>query len=274
MCSYLKTRKISHPHTIMAKPINVYIYGSSHFASHHHQFEARFRDEWYTIEQTSQRQRFAAIHFKAVGGAKLDLAITNYMKHHMDYCSNNGWAQVHIVCLGDNNLREAIDRNKVEGAISEIQNIGNLVNGLAEHAKNIRDCQLFVYTPLPSPKFRRYNDMWERAAHTMKTRASEARSGQCVVRNITKCFWRTITNARGTITGWQIRGDLFAPDGVHLSVKGAERLIEELCLTLKSVPRFGFEREDRREVVFVPRFDFDREDLREVISRVRANERR
>ena len=233
----------------MAKQVHVFMHGSSHFGNHHHDIQDRLREEWYKVEQTSQRQRFAAIHFDAVPGGKLGQPFSRQLKQQMNRCYDEGLAQVHIVCLGDNDLREAIDRDKVEGAYSAMQEIGHRVKALAEHANGIRDCYLVFLTPLPCPKYHRFSDMWERAAHSMKAKVAESRSATCIVRNITKCFWQTTTNARGSLTGWKIHAGLFSRDGVHLSVDGVKLIIAEIILALKIVPRFGFEREDLREII-------------------------
>ena len=233
----------------MAKQVHVFMHGSSHFGNHHHDIQDRLREEWYKVEQTSQRQRFAAIHFDAVAGGKLGQPFSRQLKQQMNRCYDEGLAQVHIVCLGDNNLREAIDADKARGADSEMQTIGHRVEQLADYAKAVRDCYLVIMTPLPSPKYHKYNDMWERTTFVMRSKLRPAHSATCVVRNITKCFWYPTSNVRGTLTGWQIPADLFSRDGVHLSVDGVKRLIGEIILALKVVPRFGFEREDLREII-------------------------
>ena len=233
----------------MAKDIHVYIHGSSHFRNHHHNFQERLNEEWFRVEQTSQRQRFTQLHFDAVSGAKLDSAFCLKFRQDLQRYHDEGQAQVHIVCLGDNNLREAIDADKARGAYSEMQTIGHRVVQLADYARAVRDCYLVIMTPLPSPKYHKYNDMWERTTFVMRSKLTPAHSTTCVVRNITKCFWHPTSNVRGTLTGWQIPADLFSRDGVHLSVNGVKRLIGEIILALKVVPRFGFEREDLREII-------------------------
>lgn len=233
----------------MSKPIHIYLHGSSHFHNHHHSFQDRLTEEWFRVEQTSQRQRFSQLHFDAVSGGKLDSAFCIRFRREMQRRHDEGQAQVHIVCLGDNNLREAIDGDKVRGAYSEMETIGHRVQALAEYAKAVRDCYLVFLTPLPSPKYHHYNDMWERTTYVMRSKLAAANSATCVVRNITKRFWQPTLNVRGTLTGWKIPAALFARDGVHLSAQGVEVLIGEIILAFKVVPRFGFEREDLREII-------------------------
>lgn len=156
-------------------------------------------------------------------------------------------------------------------------------------------------TPMPSPKYHRYADMWEGAVHAMKRGATEVNtkpvryptsgpqvvtstpksqptataslflpdvspipnlqlsgesSGKAVstaayVRNATKRFWHPTHDVRGNLTGWKIDNALFSPDGVHLSVSGVEVLVNEICLALQQIPRFGFEMKIYEEYLFM-----------------------
>lgn len=193
-------------------------------------------------------QRFAALNIQARSGQKMDTAFCFAFRREVRRIFESGEAQVHVIALGDNDLREAIDARKVAGAYQQMEEMTHRLQSLINTCNETPDCHLTILTPLPSPKYHRYTDMWERSCYTMRTTAAQTRSPNTTVRNITKRYMGPVYNIRGTITGWDVIKSLFGHDGVHLSTSGVDVLIEEIVLALKVTPRFAFETDLRRVI--------------------------
>lgn len=235
------------------KPIKVYLHGSSHFGEWRNNFQTHLQHAWYKSDQEYQIQRYAGITINARGGQKLDNVFCHAFRQDVKKNHRNGESQVHVIALGDNNLRESIDAGKVEGAFDAMEQMKHHIQSLIQSCGEVPDCYLTILTPIPSPKYHRYADMWERMIYTMKTTAASTRSRIQTVRNITKRFWNPTYDTRGTLTGWKIQDGFFAPDGIHLSRDGVDVLVEEIVLALKIVPKFPFESDLRRIIERVRR---------------------
>ena len=105
---------------------HVVLWGSSHFAARHH-FSKFFEEEW---QQQNLDKFFSPVLDFSVGGKKLDQQTVNRITNWVD--SHSGEPQVHIVTLGDNNLREAAKRHcnnpeKQEEGIVLLKTFNNLI---------------------------------------------------------------------------------------------------------------------------------------------------
>jgi len=101
----------------MSTKIVVILYGSSHFKEAWKYFQSRFWEEWTRVECQYSRKRFKKIDFFAPGGQKFDTNFFANFKVNVLEWEQKGWAQIHLIVLGDNNLRETIEREHVQDQI-------------------------------------------------------------------------------------------------------------------------------------------------------------
>jgi hypothetical protein len=145
----------------MSKKIVFNLHRSSHFKEQRRRFQSRFFQEWTSVEQHYGRQRFKQINIFAQGGQRFDRPFINDFKSNVLEWEKKGWAQVHFILIGDNDLREAIDRGGADGGFRAAEKLKQNVEEVVKFFSEIKDAFLIIYTPLPCPKYHRYTDVFE-----------------------------------------------------------------------------------------------------------------
>jgi hypothetical protein len=145
----------------MSKPIMVGLHGSSHFKESRRSFQSRFQDAWSLFERRYSRKRFFEINIFATGGKKLDDQFATKFRANVKDWQRKGFAQVQVIVLGDNDLREAINNGHACGGFSSAERLKQAVEELVLFASTIPDLFLIVCTPLPCPKYHRYTDVFQ-----------------------------------------------------------------------------------------------------------------
>jgi hypothetical protein len=145
----------------MSRPIVVGLHGSSHFKEARRSFQSRFQDEWSSVERHYNRKRFDAIEIFARDGKKLDERFAAEFRANVEDWLRMGFAQVQFIVLGDNDLREAIDREHSRGGFDSAERLKQVVKELVLFASTIPDLFLIISTPLPCPKYHRYTDVFK-----------------------------------------------------------------------------------------------------------------
>jgi hypothetical protein len=136
----------------MSKKIVVNLYGSSHFKEQRKRFQSRFCQEWTSVEQQYGRQQFKQIEIFAQGGQRFDRPFIDHFKSNVLNWEQKGWTQVHFILIGDNDLREAIERGGADGSFRAAEKLKQTVEEVVKFFSEIKDTFLINYTPLPCPK--------------------------------------------------------------------------------------------------------------------------
>jgi len=219
------------------KDLKLVLHGSSHFLEHHHQFQTRLRHAVRELESTHRQQLFSAVHIHARGGAEMSQGFIHNFRDTVKEFNRRGFAQIHVILLGDNDLRRAIRSGGQEKGHWKALQLKSSTKKVLRIVDDTKDCFIIVISPLPSPKFRRYLSCFHSASRLMKEAVTESMSPNATFINTFRRWTTPIYHRRtGDVTALKIVNEFFSNDGVHLNRDGVEDLIMDIATTLLRVP--------------------------------------
>jgi len=113
------------------------------------------------LERHYDRKRFKDLLFFARGGKTFDERFAAEYRENVKNWQRQGYAQVQVIALGDNDLREGIDQEHAQGGFETAERISQFIKDLVAFSSSVPDVYMIILSPLPSPKYHRYTDVFK-----------------------------------------------------------------------------------------------------------------
>ncbi|MBM3938076.1 MAG: hypothetical protein FJ333_05395, partial [Sphingomonadales bacterium] len=142
----------------MMRDIEVYLHGSSHFMEHHNKFQTKFLQKLEREERMNGQKRFKDVSILARGGKRFDDRFRDQISGVAKGLANTGIGQIHLVGLGDNDIRKFINDKRSPEWIAT--NLAREVEDLACFLAGLPNTFLIVMSPLPCPSYGSLDWVW------------------------------------------------------------------------------------------------------------------